>query len=478
MEKNINSIRLMKINSVLVLIAIFCPILILGSILCRKDYNLNIVILRTITYISISVMIFRLFKSRFQKIITEECDYEANKQFLNTVMKKEPRRELVINQINFVVTYLMCGMYAEAEPILNKLNEKMENLKAKTYMQIYILNLIYFAECGDAAGWQNFVDSQNSFQKHFQKLRKKDQVAFSEIIEIRSEILKNNWEKVISLIEKIQVTNEANKVVLSYWYAKAKKETGNQDEADRHFAYVLSHGQHTIYAVRAQEEIEMEVSEEQSVIRKKPQRRNKVVYCISILFLVLSLASWIYIVHFNTSTEDVLKKYNFMVNQNQLERIYSEKFDGYVYEIFVDPKQRSNILERLFGKDIFYSCVFKKQGKYYRLLECYRRDVTRMEPFRNYYLYMDAEEMKETDISFTESYIKDFMEDLGKLSEKEGYTFPTIGVHNQEIVANIEVQGELPQVECVEIKGTKWYIWKYRNINYTDVNTADFIYKE
>lgn len=424
MEKNINSIRLMKINSVLVLIAIFCPILILGSILCRKDYNLNIVILRTITYISISVMIFRLFKSRFQKIITEECDYEANKQFLNTVMKKEPRKELVINQINFVVTYLMCGMYAEAEPILNKLNEKMENLKAKTYMQIYILNLIYFAECGDAAGWQNFVDSQNSFQKHFQKLRKKDQVAFSEIIEIRSEILKNNWEKVISLIEKIQVTNEANKVVLSYWYAKAKKETGNQDEADRHFAYVLSHGQHTIYAVRAQEEIEMEVSEEQSVIRKKPQRRNKVVYCISILFLVLSLASWIYIVHF------------------------------------------------------FYSCVFKKQGKYYRLLECYRRDVTRMEPFRNYYLYMDAEEMKETDISFTESYIKDFMEGLGKLSEKEGYTFPTIGVHNQEIVANIEVQGELPQVECVEIKGTKWYIWKYRNMNYTDVNTADFIYKE
>lgn len=92
MEKNINSIRLMKINSVLVLIAIFCPILILGSILCRKDYNLNIVILRTITYISISVMIFRLFKSRFQKIITEECDYEANKQFLNTVMKRNPER--------------------------------------------------------------------------------------------------------------------------------------------------------------------------------------------------------------------------------------------------------------------------------------------------------------------------------------------------------------------------------------------------
>lgn len=50
--------------------------------------------------------------------------------------------------------------------------------------------------------------------------------AFSYFLEA---IDNQNWENVIFLIQKVCVENEMQKIVLSYWYAKANENIGKQE---------------------------------------------------------------------------------------------------------------------------------------------------------------------------------------------------------------------------------------------------------
>lgn len=475
MEKNSNYKKLIKINKQFQLGVLIFIISIIFIILSRKPYDLNLTIIKMVSCISLIFIFLYILKKRIQKIILEECDYEANLLYLNKILKNGSCK--TVHQINLLTTYLMLGMYDKAKGIINQLEKKMSALNSKKYLQVYILNLKYFAESGELENWQNFINSETRLQKHLDKMCKRKRQHFLKQIKFWNEIINQNWGNVIFLMQEMCVTNETQKIVLSYWYAKANENIGKQEEADMHFAYILSHGQNTIYSTWAQESIKTNILQETSVIIKKRQHFDSILCCVGIFLFAISIICWMWIVRFNTNTETILKKYNFMINQRDIEQIYSESYDEYVFEIFIDQKEHEGKFWRVFfEKDIFYYCILKKEGKYYHLLECFKVSPEEMEKYQEFNGYFNEEAVKDVRITLLQFYIEDYIKKYGKVSKKEGYSFPCIGVHNDREIGKIEVGGNLPELECIELQETQWYIWKYYNIDYTNIKTEDIIY--
>lgn len=475
MEKDSNYKKLIKINKLFQLVVLVFMVAIIFILSLRKPYDLNITIIKLMICISLIFVLIYFLKKRIRKIILEECDYEANLLYLNKIRKNGSHK--TVHQINMLTTYLMLGMYDKAKDVIIQLKKKMPALSSRTYLQVYILNLKYFAESGELEDWKNFINSETSLQRHLDKICKRKRQYFLKQIKLWNEIIKQNWENVIFLIQEMCVVNETQKVVLSYWYAKANENIGKQEEADKHFAYVLSHGQCTIYSVWAQESIKADILQETSVIIKKRQHFDIIVYCVSLFIFVISIICWMLIVHFNTNTKNILKKYNFMINQRDIEPIYSESFDEYVFEIFIDKKEYEEKFWRIFfEKDIFYYCILKKEGKYYHLLECFKVGSEEMEEYQEFNGYFDEEAVEDVRITLLQFYIEDYVKKFGRVSKREGYSFPCIGVYSDKEIGKIEVQGNLPELECIELQKKQWYIWKYRNIDYTDVKVGDVIY--
>ncbi len=475
MEKNSNYKKLIKINKQFQLGVLIFIVSIIFIILSRKPYDLNLTIIKMVSCTSLIFIFLYILKKRIQKIILEECDYEANLLYLNKILKNGSCK--TVHQINLLTTYLMLGMYDKAKGIINQLEKKMSALNSKKYLQVYILNLKYFAESGELENWQNFINSETRLQKHLDKMCKRKRQHFLKQIKFWNEIINQNWGNVIFLMQEMCVTNEMQKIVLSYWYAKANENIGKQEEADMHFAYILSHGQNTIYSTWAQESIKTNILQETSVIIKIRQHFDSILCCVGIFLFAISIICWMWIVRFNTNTETILKKYNFMINQRDIEQIYSESYDEYVFEIFIDQKEHEGKFWRVFfEKDIFYYCILKKEGKYYHLLECFKVSPEEMEKYQEFNGYFNEEAVKDVRITLLQFYIEDYIKKYGKVSKKEGYSFPCIGVHSDREIGKIEVGGNLPELECIELQETQWYIWKYYNIDYTNIKTEDIIY--
>lgn len=302
-------------------------------------------------------IIISIFKLSIQRIVLQKCDYVSHLLYLNKIFKNKNISERVINQINIATTYLMLGKYAETKDILNKLNAKLHNVNKKNYIHIYMLNLKYLAESQDKEALEKFLQEKWDIVKSLDKVSNK-QYVLSEI-KIWKEIIEQNWENVIQLIQQMEVVYESSKIVFTYWYAVANQKSGNVDIANNNFKYVSVYGKNTVYAdLVKKENLSEDLKLMQSVVKKRPHYVEKIVYFICIIILFIFFVLWYSIIHFNTNTEDILKKYNFTVNQKEIQKIYSESFDGYVYEIFVDPKQSNNNIYKMFlGKDIFYYCL-------------------------------------------------------------------------------------------------------------------------
>lgn len=468
MIKKENYNKLIRLN-IIFRIALLANIAILILILImRKSYELNLTILKMIIGIASVFILMNIFKFFIQKIVLEECDYVSHLLYLNKIFRSKSISERTINQINLATTYLMLGKYVETKDILNKLNEKIKNVSKKNYIHIYILNLKYLAESGDKEAKEKFIQEKWNIGEYLNKLSNKQYI--SSEIEIWEEIIKQDWEKVILLIQKMEVVYESSKIVFTYWYAIANKRIGNMDIANENFMYVKVHGINTVYAELVEKEnLQGNFKSGQSVVNKKSRYLPKIICCIYIIILIVSFALWFIIVHFNSNTETVLKKYNFTINQKELEKIYSESFDNYIYEIFVDPKQfDGNIYKMFFEQDTFYYCFFKKEGKYYRLLDCYVSDIDEIQEYKNFEGYLEDEDLDKVRIADMEFYVKKYIRIFEKVSQKEEYQFPCIGVYDDERIKDVEVEGKLPEIKIVKIQGKDWYIWKYNNLNYLD----------
>ncbi len=457
------------------LVLLIFMVAIIYIFLSRKPYDLSITIIKLMSCISLTFVLIYFLKKRIQKIIIEECDYGANLLYLNKIKKNESCK--TVHQINMLTTYLMLGMYDKAKDVINQLKKKMPALSSRIYLQVYILNLKYFAESGDLENWEDFVNTETSLQMHLDRISKRKRQYFLKKIKLWNEIIKQNWENVVLLLQEMCVKNESQKIIFSYWYAKANENIGKQEEADMHYAYVLSHGKCTIYSKWAQNSMKSNVSQETSVIIKKRQYFDTFVYCAGLFIFALSIICWMRIAYFNTNTETILKEYNFMINQKDIQQIYSESFDEYEFHIFIDQRNpEGKFWKAFFEKDIFYYCILKKEGKYYHLLECFKVSPEEMEEYQEFNGYFDEEAVEDVRITLLQFYIEDYIKKFGEVSEKEGYSFPCIGVHSDKEIGKIEVQGNSPEIECIELQETQWYIWKYRNIDYKDVKTEDIIY--
>ncbi len=468
MEENSNYKKLIIINKMLQLVLLIFMVAIIYIFLSRKPYDLSITIFKLMICISLVFVLITCLRKRIQKIIVEECDYEANLLYLNKILKNGSCK--TIHQINMLTTYLMLGMYDKAKDVINQLNRKMPALSSKTYLLVYILNLKYFAESGDLENWEDFVNSETSLQMHLDRISNRKRQYFLKKIKLWNEIIKQNWENVVLLLQEMCVKNESQKIIFSYWYAKANENIGKQEEADMHYAYVLSHGKCTIYSKWAQNSMKSNVSQETSVIIKKRQHFDMIVYCAGLFIFALSIICWIRVVYFNTNTETILKEYNFMINQRDIQQVYSESFDEYEFHIFIDQRNpEGKFRKAFFEKDIFYYCILKKEGKYYHLLECFKVSPEEMEEYQEFNGYFDEEAVEDVRITLLQFYIEDYIKKFGEVSEREGYVFPCIGVHSDKEIGKIEVQGNPPELECIKLQETQWYIWKYRNIDYKDV---------
>lgn len=468
MVKKNNYNNLIRLNIIFRIVILVNVLSLVFIIITKKPYELNLSIIKVIISIITMYIFISIFKLSIQRIVLQKCDYVSHLLYLNKIFKNKKNSERVINQINIATTYLMLGKYAETKDILNKLNTKLQNVNQKNYMHIYMLNLKYLAESQDKEALEKFLQEKWDIIKSLDKVRNK-QYILSEI-KIWKEIIEENWENVIQLIQQIEVVYESSKIVFTYWYAVANQKMGNVDIANNNFKYVSVYGKDTVYAGLVEKEILPEdLKLMQSVVKKRPCYVEKIVCFICIVILFVFFVLWYSIIHFNTNTEDILKNYNFTVNQEKIQKIYSESFDEYVYEIFMNPKQSSNNIYKMFlGKDIFYYCLFKKEGKYYQLLDCYVSDTDEIYQYKSFSNYLDDEELDKVKIADMEFYVNKCVRSFKKFSEKEKYGFPCIGVYDDEKIKNVEVNGKLPEIESFKIQGKEWYIWKYYNINYSD----------
>ena len=77
MEKNSNYKKLIKINKQFQLGVLIFIVSIIFIILSRKPYDLNLTIIKMVSCTSLIFIFLYILKKRIQKIILEECDYEA-----------------------------------------------------------------------------------------------------------------------------------------------------------------------------------------------------------------------------------------------------------------------------------------------------------------------------------------------------------------------------------------------------------------
>lgn len=85
MEKNSNYKKLIKINQQFQLGVLIFIVSIIFIILSRKPYDLNLTIIKMVSCTSLIFIFLYILKKRIQKIILEECDYEANLLYLNKI---------------------------------------------------------------------------------------------------------------------------------------------------------------------------------------------------------------------------------------------------------------------------------------------------------------------------------------------------------------------------------------------------------
>lgn len=462
MTKRENNNKLIKLNIAFQIVMSVNIVIIILILTLRKSYRLNLTIIGILICILNIFIAISVFKILTQRFVLKKCDYISNLLYLEKMLKYKTRSEKVIIQIDFVNTYLMLGMYHEAKEVLNKLNEKISGVNTKYYIHIYLLNLKYLAESGDEDARKEFIEQKWNIEEYLGKLSKKRYVLSS--IKIWEAIIDKNWETVIHLIKQMVVVDEASRVVFTYWYAIANKKIGNMDIANEHFTYVKVHGKNTIYAEYAErEDSDTNLQQEQSIVKSKSWNFDKIICFIYVIIWISCFALWYTLINFNKSTDMILKKYNFTVNQQEIEKIYSETYDDYVYEIFVDPKVYDGRIYKIFlEKEIFYYCIFKKEGKYYRLLNCYVSDINEMQEYKNLEGYLDSQELDKVKVADMKLYVRKYARLIKKFGEKVDYEFPYIGVYNDERIKDVEIEGKLPEIKKVKIQENDWYIWMYQ----------------
>lgn len=443
--------KLVSLNLISRITMSACIVLLIFILGFRESYQLNLTIIYVVICITIIFITILLFKLCIYKIVLQECDYSSYLLYLKKKLKGKIESAGAVCQIDFVTTYLMMGMYAEAGNVLKILNKAISNVNAKQYMYIYLLNLRYIAESGAEEADKLLNQTEWDIESRIDKRRRK---CILDQVEVWRAIIDKNWKNVIELLQELEVESESSRVILTYWYAVANKNIGNADVAKSHFEYVRRFGGNTGYVKFAEKENTSEnIQIETSVVKKKYLFGNIIASILCLLVLICSFGLWGWIVHFNTNTNTILKRYNFTVNQQEVKNIYSEVFDNYDYEIF---RYRDN----------FYYCILKKDNQYYCLLKCYESDMSEMQDYRKFDRYLDDEELNKVQIADMEFYVTNYIESVKNLSKKEKYLFPCIGVYNDERIKNVKVDGELPLIKELKMQGESWYIWKYERKNF------------
>ena len=431
----------------------------------------------TVLIIGLVYCVIQLFIAWMSYIVWERCRFVPYLKLLKFLKKFKVNNENVNIHFALLKTYIILGMYSEAEKEIREVDNLRDHLSKmqKIELKIYELNYLRATE---QEGFENEI--QESLQLLQETELKSVEIgeSFQRVIYLHQYMNQQDWNAVINILQEFHENTVYEQVEKAYWLGMCYLKTGKYNQAIEELAFVKKYGGDTKYVFLATEKMK-DVPLKDITCEKKTEKNNKQKLHL-IKYSALSILCFVGLVYINllpckvvgnTIVEAYSENYN--VNVEDVEILYQEELGKSELAILEDQKYITYMLSE---RNI-------TEGKSnYKISRVYRVSKNELVPDISKSTTKIAEMAGDAEFNSKATASQEVYQVIDQFYKKEDIfytdTFSCIGISYYANVEDIEIEGErVDIIKTITISGENAYIWKVDHIDLENVNYLDFSFE-
>lgn len=377
MKKN-RTYKKIALTNILKIISLFFVInFVLGAILQikEKDFYLFFYLL---IYLFGCLAFYYIVDIWKDWIIWDKCDFEANREYLQRLLKQKRFQENIKLHLGMLFTDLVLGRYEESWQEIEKLNGLERRLSNMQRLQLRLWHMDYMISVKETDLLQKELEEAKKDLEQLKGIREKRRQKVRREISQRRYLIEEKWEDVLEVLKepqklslKLTVYEQIN---TAYIRGTCCYQLGRYEEAFNELQFTVRRGGNTKYVALANALIEKIPGKD--LLESKYDRKNRrtehginikaIFLTVSCFMTLLAGAACFYCSHGNSMEEAYCRRYMCMGNRPEV--FCLEKIGDYETAV-------------LDGADKMSYCLFRKTSDSdYHIVDSFSMD----KPEKNY----------------------------------------------------------------------------------------------